>query len=173
MDAELAARLNALEARLVTLEPRPGGVVSEAELVIRLYGLVERCTPRALTVGLKESSLDDRAHAFFGAPKSVLAKLQAGLSKRNWEDLLTAWREGVGQGSPSLYARHLLRHFDQLLEMGELVAESETGSIDEGRPEAGVTSSPAETERHREAARAKLEQAKSAAQAWLHRELPA
>lgn len=169
---QVIQRLASLEARVAALEPHGSNGPNEAELLREPYLLVERCTPRALGLALKESSLDDRARVFYGAPRPILAKLQASLSKRSWEDLLTAWKAGEGQGSKTYQVRDLLQHFERLLAMGELSCPSETGPIDESRPESGPGISPADAEKLRQSGRQDLEKAKAAARSWLEKELP-
>ncbi len=171
-NTQVAQRLESLEARVAALEPHGSNGPTEAELLRELYQLVERCTPRALALALKEASLDDRTRAFYGAPKTILAKLQAGLSKRSWDDLLTAWKQGEGQEPRSLQVQGLLRQFDGLIEMGMLSYESETGPIDEGKPESGPLGTPADLEKRRQAGRQRLERAQAEAKAWLDKELP-
>jgi hypothetical protein len=168
--AEVSVRISELEHRLAQVEARLSGVNRGPEQVAAdLIDLVERCTPPTVVRWFKETSLDDRAAAFFGVGKPVLEKLRLCHSKNSWDDLIHLWAEGLGQTNSEVARRKLLEDFERLELMGEVVVarNADGGEVTLAVPERTEINWDQVRERNRK----EMDKAKSRAKSWLEREL--
>ena len=169
-DPKLCARLDALEKRVASLEDTIPKWIEPDYGDNGLQSIVMACTPRALSRWLRDVSLEDKAGAFFGVDRSVLTKLQTGMSRNTWKDLLALWREGREAGGRTAPKRVLLKAYTILSELGELGPGNDAGVIDEMEPTPGGID-PARVEAWRSRNRAEVEERRGRAAEWLDREL--
>ena len=169
----LLQRIEALEARLAALES--GGSqdsVSHADRHEKFTSLVLRCTPRALGILFRELPSNELEKIFYMEPRPVLLKLRESVSARTWRDLVAAWREGAGGSNKDLCIQHLVRLFDQFMEMGEIASSDDSGPIDQQLGMRSPVQSEAYWDQRRLDNRQQLERVKEAARVWLDREIP-
>jgi hypothetical protein len=158
--------LDGLKGRLADLEAIVGG---GRRRLPEFEEMLSACTPRALALCLRGTSLPTLAGAFYGAGRERLLQLKEALSRNTWAELLEHWTAGVGAEREQACQYLLRKRLASLLELGE-IANGESGMVVVAIPESGgipEEQGQAILARHRiEAGRRQV-----AAKKWLKKEL--